>query len=105
MQRKTAKKEERRPKCAAPRDLGDEQNQKATYYCSYLGHQNEVSFVGGISELCATNTTHHPTFQCEAMHVSAKPLQSWWVGIDRWVWVTKSKTKYPRVNNKYVQKK
>ena len=38
-----------RPKCAAPR-LGYEQKQKATYYCSYLGHHNDVTFVGGISE-------------------------------------------------------
>ena len=96
MQRKTAKKEERRPKCAAPRDLGDEQNQKATYYCSYLGHQNEVTFVGGISERCPTNTTHHPpTFQCEAVRVSAKFLQSGWVGIGRRVWVTKQKNITP----------
>ena len=35
--------------CAAPK-LGYEQNQKPTYYCSYLGHQNEVTFVGGISK-------------------------------------------------------
>ena len=45
--------------CAAPK-LGYEQNQKPTYYCSYLGHQNEVTFVGGISERRQTNTTHHP---------------------------------------------
>ena len=65
-----------------------------------VGHQNEVTFVGGISERRPTNTTHHPpTFQCEAMRVSAKPLQREWVGIGRWVWVTKKK-KYPRVNNK-----
>ena len=49
MQRKTAKKEAWRLKCAAPR-LGYEQNQKVTYYCSYLGHQNEVTSVRGISE-------------------------------------------------------
>ena len=49
MQRKTAKKEAWRPKRAAPR-LRYEQKQKTTYYCSYLGHQNEVTFVGGISE-------------------------------------------------------
>ena len=49
MQRETAKKEAWRPKCAAPR-LGYEQFQKATYYCSYLSHQNEVTFVGGIPE-------------------------------------------------------
>ena len=49
-------------------------NRKATYYCSYRGHQNEVTFVGEISERRPTNTTHHPpTFQCEAMRVSAKP--------------------------------
>ena len=48
MQRNTAK-EAWRPKCAAPR-LGYEQNQKATYYCSYVGCQNEITFVGGISE-------------------------------------------------------
>ena len=53
------------------------------------GHQNEVTFVGGISERRPTNTTHHPqTIRCEAMHVSAKPLQGGWVGIGRWVWVT-----------------
>ena len=50
IQRKTAKKEAWRPKCAAPR-LGDEQNQKDTYCCSYLGHQNEVTFVGETSAL------------------------------------------------------
>ena len=45
----TAKQEARRPTCAAPRL--DEQNQKAKYYyCSYLGRQNEVTSVGGISE-------------------------------------------------------
>ena len=48
MHRKTAK-EAWRPKCAAP-GQGYEQDQTATYYCSYLGHQNEVTFVGGISE-------------------------------------------------------
>ena len=48
MQRKTGKKAWR-PKCAAPR-LGYEQNQKATYCCFCLGHHNEVTFVGGISE-------------------------------------------------------
>ena len=85
MQRKIAKKEAWRPKCATPR-LGYEQNQKATYYCSYLGHQNEVTFVGGFSERRATNTTHHPpTFRCEAMRVSEKPLQNRWAGIGRWV--------------------
>ena len=46
--RKTAKKEASRPKRAAPR-LGYEQDQKARYYCSHLGHQNEVTFVGKIS--------------------------------------------------------
>ena len=25
-------------------------HQKATYYCSYLGHQNKLTFVGGISK-------------------------------------------------------
>ena len=70
--------------------LGYEQNQKATYYCSYLGHQNEFTFVGGISERRPTSTTHHlPTFQCEAMRFNAKPSQSGWVGIGSWVWVTK----------------
>ena len=49
MQRKTTKKEAWRPKSAALR-RGYEQNQKATYYCFYLGRQNEVTFVGGISE-------------------------------------------------------
>ena len=49
MQRKTAKKVAWRPKCEAPR-LGHEQSQKAAYYCSYLGHQNEAAFVGRISE-------------------------------------------------------
>ena len=49
MQRKTTKKEAWQPKCAAPR-LGYEQNQKATYCCFYLGYQNEVTFIGGISE-------------------------------------------------------
>ena len=74
MQRKTAK-EVWRPKCAAPR-LGCEQNQTAAYYCSYLGHQNEVPFVGEISERRPINTTHHRrTFQCDAMRFSAKPLQ------------------------------
>ena len=34
---------------------------------------------------------HLPAFQREAMRVSAKPLQSGWVGIGRWVWVTKRK--------------
>ena len=34
---------------AAPRP-GYEQNQQSTYYCYYEGHQNEVTFVGGISE-------------------------------------------------------
>ena len=48
MQPKTSKNEARQPKCAAPR-LGYE-HQKATYYCFYLGHQNEVTFVGEISE-------------------------------------------------------
>ena len=43
------RKEAWRLKCAAP-SLGYEQNQNATYYCSYLGQQNEVPFVGGISE-------------------------------------------------------
>ena len=33
----------------SPCNSGNE-NQKATYYCSYLGHQNEVTFAGGISE-------------------------------------------------------
>ena len=47
-QRKTAN-EAWRPKCAASR-LGLKQDQKAAYYCSYLGHQKEVNFVGGISE-------------------------------------------------------
>ena len=99
MQPNTAEKQAWRPKCAAPR-LGYEQNQKATYYCSYLGHLNEVTFVGGISERHLTNTTHYPpTFQCEAMRVSAKPLQSGWVGIGRWVWVTTWKKN--GVNNKY----
>ena len=87
MQRKTAK-EAWRLKCAASR-LGYEQNQKATVCCSYLGHQNEATFVGGISEPRPINTTHHPpVFQCEAMRVSTKPLQGGWVGIGRWVWVT-----------------
>ena len=45
----TVKKEAWRTKCGAPR-LGYEQNQKATYYCSYVGCQNEITFVGGISE-------------------------------------------------------
>ena len=50
MQRKAAKKEAGRLKRAASR-LDYEQNQKATYYyCSYLGHQNEVIFVGENSE-------------------------------------------------------
>ena len=32
--------------------------------------------------LDATSTTHHPpTFQCETMRASAKPLQSGWVGV------------------------
>ena len=44
-QRKAGKKEAWRPKCAVSR-LGYEQNQKVTYYFSYLGHQNEVTFVG-----------------------------------------------------------
>ena len=44
MQRKTAK-ETWRPKCAVPR-LGYEQNKKAACCCSYVGHQNEVIFVG-----------------------------------------------------------
>ena len=89
MQRRTEKKEAWWPKCAAPK-LGYEQNQKETYYRSYLGHENEVNFVGGISERRPTNTTHHPPkFQCEAIRVSAKPLQSGWVGIGRWMWVTK----------------
>ena len=80
-----SKKETWRPKCAALR-LGYEQNQKATYCCSYLGHQNEVIFVGGISEHRLSNTTHYPpTFQCEAMCVSAKPLRGGWVSIGRWV--------------------
>ena len=57
MQWKTAK-EAWRPKCATPR-LGYEQNQKVTYYCSYPGHQNDVTFVGGISERCPTNATRH----------------------------------------------
>lgn len=39
MQQKTENKEAWRLKCAAPR-LGYKQNQKATYYFSYLGHQN-----------------------------------------------------------------
>ena len=29
----------------------DMNNKKATYYCSCLWHQNEVTLVGGISEL------------------------------------------------------
>ena len=100
MQRKTVKKEARRPKCAAPR-LVYEQNQKATYYFSYMCHQHKVALVGGISERCPTNTTHHPqTFRCEAMRVSAKPVQRWWVGIGRWVGVTKKKK---GVNNKHVK--
>ena len=104
MQRKTAKKEAWRPQCAAPR-LGYEQNQKTTCYCSYLGHQNEVTFAGGISARCPTTTTHHPTFQCEAMRVSAKPSQSGWVGTGRWVWITKGKQKHPGViTSMYVQK-
>ena len=49
MQRETTTKEAWRRKRTALR-LGFEQNQKATYYCSYLGHQNEVAFVGGIPE-------------------------------------------------------
>ena len=61
MQRQTTI-EEWRPKCEAPRlgfeqhkkyvapRLGFEQKQQVTYYCSYLGHQNEVTFVGRISE-------------------------------------------------------
>ena len=39
--------------CAAPKP-GYEQDQKATYLCSYLGHQNQVTFGGGISE-CRPN--------------------------------------------------
>ena len=89
----TGKKEAWRPKCAKSKN---EQNQKATYHCPYLGHQNEVTFVGGISERCPTNITQHPpTFQCEAMRVSAKPSQSGWVGIGRWVWVKSQKLYIP----------
>ena len=90
MRMKTAEKEAWRPTCAAPR-LGYEQSQTATYYCSYLGHQNEVTlFLGGISERRPTDTVHHPPkFQCESMRVSAKPLKGGWVGIGQWVWVTK----------------
>ena len=81
MRHKTAKKEAWRLKCAAPRP-GYEESQKAAYYCSNLGHQNEVIFVGGVSERRPTNTTQYPpAFQCEAMRVSEKPLQSGWVGI------------------------
>ena len=70
-----------------------------------LGHQNEVTFVGGISKRCPANTQHPPTFQCEAIRVSEKSLQSRWVGIllGRWVWVTNNKKN--GVNNKYVRAK
>ena len=47
MHRKTAK-ETCRSKCAAPRRVMN--NHKATCYCPYLGHQNEVTLIGGISE-------------------------------------------------------
>ena len=47
LRKKIAKKEAWWPKCAAP-ILGYEQKQKATYYCCYLGHQNEVTFVGDL---------------------------------------------------------
>ena len=61
------KKEAWWPTCAAPR-LGYDQSQKATCSCSYLGHQNQVTFfVGRIFERRPTNTTHHPPrFQCES---------------------------------------
>ena len=73
VQRKTAKKEAWRPKCAAPR-LCYEQNQMAIYHCSYLGHQNEVSVVGGISERCLTSTTHHPpTFSVKRCAAAQNP--------------------------------
>ena len=37
--------------------------------------------VRGLVDPTNTNTTHHPpTFQCEAMRVSAKPLQDGCVG-------------------------
>ena len=54
-----------------------------------------------VRELVGPNThlLHHhhpPTFQCEAMRVSAKPLQGGYVGHQ----VTKKQ--YPGVNNKYV---
>ena len=98
MHRKTAKKEAWRPKRAAPR-LGYE-HQNATCYCSYLGHQNEFTFVGGISARCPKYTTHHsPIFPREAMSVSAKPSQSGWVGIGRWVWVTQQKKKLRMCKN------
>ena len=49
---------------------------KATYYCSYLGQQNKVTFIGGISERRSTKPTHQsPKNQCKAMRASAKPLQ------------------------------
>ena len=51
------------------------------YYCPYLGHQNEIIIVRGISERRPTNTTHHsPTFQHEAIRVSANSCKvSGWV--------------------------
>ena len=46
-----------------------------------------------------TNTTHHsPTFQCEAMRVSAKHLQGGYVS-------PSEKKQYPGVSSTYVQKK
>ena len=49
MQRQTAKTEAWWRTCAAPR-LGYKRSLKAVHYCSYLGHQDEVTFVEGISE-------------------------------------------------------
>ena len=49
IQRKTGKKKTWRPKVCSSQ-TGYEQNQKATCCCSCLGRQNEVTFVGWISE-------------------------------------------------------
>ena len=68
--------------CAAPK-LGYEQNQKPTYYCSYLGHQNEATFVGEISERRPTNTTHHPpTFSVKRCASAQNPCK-----VGGWVYV------------------
>ena len=50
MQRKAAKEGSIAAEMCSSQTGFYEQNKKETYYCSYLGHQNEVNFVGGISE-------------------------------------------------------